>query len=72
MSSTSIDGKLSALEQLIDCLATGEPAPLAHWRGRLEAILASDGLQPAQRAQLHGILARIVSLEAGRGALLTH
>ncbi|MCQ0032166.1 hypothetical protein [Burkholderia glumae] len=69
MSSTSIDGKLSALEQLIDCLATGEPAPLAHWRGRLEAILASDGLQPAQ---LHGILARIVSLEAGRGALLTH
>ncbi|AJK48729.1 hypothetical protein [Burkholderia plantarii] len=72
MSFTSIDGDLSALEQLVGCLANGEPAPLAHWRARLEAILASDALQPAQRAQLHGIVARIISLEGERSALLAH
>ncbi|MBI0330315.1 hypothetical protein [Burkholderia plantarii] len=72
MKSTSIDGDLSALEQLVGCLATGEPAPLAYWRERLEAILASDGLPPAQRAQLRGIVARLISLEGERGVPLAH
>ncbi|GAB7536644.1 hypothetical protein [Burkholderia sp. 22PA0106] len=69
---TTVESDLSLLELLVARLVPGEPAPFALWRARLEATLASDGLQPAERAQLDDIVARLRELEAHSTRLALH
>ncbi|MEK6347406.1 MAG: hypothetical protein V4764_07995 [Burkholderia sp.] len=69
---TAVELDLSLLELLVARLVPGEPAPIAQWRGRLEAMLAGDGLQPAERAQLDDIVARLRELEARGTPLALH
>ncbi|MBN3725561.1 hypothetical protein [Burkholderia sp. Ac-20379] len=69
---TAVELDLSLLELLVARLVPGEPAPIALWRGRLEAMLGRDGLQPAERAQLDDIVARLRELEARNTRLALH
>lgn len=69
---TAVELDLSLLELLVARLVPGEPAPIALWRARLEAMLAGDGLQPAERAQLDDIVARLRELEARGTRLALH
>ncbi len=69
---TTVESDLSRLELLVARLVPGEPAPIALWRTRLEAMRDGDGLQAAERARLDDILARLRELEARGSRLALH
>ncbi|MCA8169931.1 hypothetical protein ACN262_16430 [Burkholderia gladioli] len=69
---TAIEADLSTLEQLVARLTPGEPARIALWLARLEAVLARDGLQDAERTQLDDIVARLRELESQSSRLAAH
>ncbi|MBU9268986.1 hypothetical protein [Burkholderia gladioli] len=69
---TAIEADLSTLEQLVARLTPGEPARIALWLARLEAVLARGGLQDAERTQLDDIVARLRELESQSSRLAAH